>query len=88
MSKVKSSRMTKKERERKENRKGMMRWIILTLGYAIFLMWVSGMTQAYFPDLMTPGGGQYFDLQIGFIIVGTSVYFVLSGWLLKNSSKW
>lgn len=83
MEKVKSSRMTKKER--KENRKGRIRWLVLTLGYAIFLMWISGMTQAYLPGLITPGGGQYFDLQIGFIIIGTSVYFVLSAWILKNN---
>ena len=82
MSKVKSSRMAKKEK--KESRKSMIRWLILTFGYAVFLMWISGMTQAYFPGLITPGGGQYFDLQIGFIIIGTSVYFVLSAWILKT----
>lgn len=85
MNQVKSSRMTKKEKkEKKESQKDMIRWIVLTLGYAIFLMWVSGMTQAYFPNVITPGGGQYFDLQIGFIIIGTSVYFILSAWILKS----
>ena len=79
---VKSSRMSRKEK--KEIRKGMIRWVIFTIIYAIFLMWISGMAQAYFPTLVSPGGGQYFDVPIGIIIIGSSVYFVLAAYLFKN----
>lgn len=79
---VKSSRMSRKEK--KESRKGIISWAIFTLIYAIFLMWISGMAQAYFPTLVSTGAGQYFDVPIGIIIIGSSVYFVLAAYLFKN----
>ena len=82
MDKVKSSRTSKKAK--KEHEKEIVGWVIFTLVYAVFLMWISGMAQAYFPALMSPGGGQYFDVQIGVIVVGTSLYFVLATCIFKN----
>ena len=79
---VKSKRMSRKEKM--ENRKGMLGWVIFTVVYAIFLMWISGMAQAYFPTLVSPGGGQYFDVPIGIIIIGSSFYLVLAAYLFKN----
>lgn len=79
---VKSNRMSRKEK--KEIGKGMLSWVIFTIAYAIFLMWISGMAQAYFPTLVSPGGGQYFDVPIGIIIIGSSLYFVLVAYLFKN----
>ena len=79
---VKSSRMSKKEK--KEIRVGIIGFVIFTIIYGVFLMWISGMAQAYFPTLVSPGGGQYFDVPIGIIIIGSSVYFVLAAYLFKN----
>jgi len=79
---VKSKRMSKKEK--KENRKGSIGFAIFTLIYAIFLMWVSGMAQAYFPTIVSPGGGQYFDVPIGIIVIGSAFYFALAAYLFKN----
>lgn len=79
---VKSSRMSRKEK--KEIRVGIIGFVIFTIIYGVFLMWVSGMAQAYFPTLVSPGGGQYFDVPIGIIIIGSSVYFVLAAYLFKN----
>jgi sterol desaturase/sphingolipid hydroxylase (fatty acid hydroxylase superfamily) len=75
-------RMSRKEKM--ENRKGILGWVIFTVVYAIFLMWVSGMAQAYFPTLVSPGGGQYFDVPIGIIIIGSSFYLILAAYLFKN----
>lgn len=75
MSEVKSSRMSKKEK--KENKKEIIGGILFTLVYGIFLMWISGMAQVYFPGLVSPGGGQYFDVSLGIIVIGTALYFVL-----------
>jgi hypothetical protein len=81
MSKVKSSRTSKKAK--KEHKKEIIGGILFTLVYAIFLMWISGMAQAYFPGLASLGGGQYFDVSLGVIVVGTALYFVLVS-CLKN----
>lgn len=80
--KVKSSRTTKKAK--KENKKEIVGAVFFTLVYAIFLMWLSGMAQAYFPGLASPGGGQYFDVSLGVIVVGTSLYLALATCLFKN----
>jgi len=80
---VKSQRMNNK-RNKKERKKAFLKWMILTLGYAVFLMWISGMAQTYFPTVIGVGAGQYFDLYIGIIILGTSIYFIMSGYLLKK----
>ena len=80
--KVKSSRTSKKTK--KEHKKEIVEWVFFTLVYVVFLMWISGMAQAYFPGLASPGGGQYFDVQIGVIVVGTSLYFALATCLFKN----
>ena len=80
---IKSKRMSKKtKRERKE---AFLKWVVLTLGYAIFLMWISGMTRTYLPTVIGIGAGQYFDIYIGIIILGTSIYFIMSGYLLKKN---
>lgn len=80
---VKSQRMSNKTKK-KERKKAFIKWIVLTLGYAGFLMWISGMTQVYLPTVVGIGAGQYLDLYIGIVILGTSIYFILSGYLLKN----
>jgi len=80
---VKSQRMNNK-RNKKERKKAFLKWMILTFGYAVFLMWISGMAQTYFPTVIGVGAGQYFDLYIGIIILGTSIYFIMSGYLLKK----
>jgi len=82
MSEVKSSRTSKKTK--KEDKKEIVGWVFFTLVYAVFLMWLSGMAQAYFPGLASPGGGQYFDVPIGVIVIGTSLYFVLATCLFKK----
>ena len=80
--KVKSSRTSKKAK--KEHKKETVGAVLFTLAYVIFLMWISGMAQAYFPSLASPGGGQYFDVQIGIIVAGTALYFALATCLFKN----
>jgi membrane protein YqaA with SNARE-associated domain len=81
---VESSRMRKKEK--KENKKGLS-WVIFTIVYIVFMMWLSGMAKAYFPNLVSPGAGQYFDVSTGIIIIGTSFYFILAAYLYKKNNQ-
>jgi polyferredoxin len=83
--KIKSSRTNKKTK--KESKKEIVGWVLFTLVYAVFLMWISGMAQAYFPALVSPGGGQYFDVPIGVIVIGTSLYFVLATYIFKKNMR-
>lgn len=85
MNGVKSSRMSKKEK--KEHKKEIIGGMLFTLVYGIFLMWISGMAQAYFPGLVSPGGGQYFDVSLGIIVVGTALYFVLVSYFKNKYAR-
>ena len=81
MSVTSSRKKTKKEIER---RRGMRDFIIFTVIYAIFLMWLSGMAQFYFPEAVSPGGGQYFDIYIGIFIIGNALYIMIAACILKK----
>jgi len=82
MSVTSSRKKTKKEIARA--RKGMRDFVVFTLIYAIFLMWISGMSQFYFPDVVSPGGGQYFDIYIGIFIIGSALYIMIAAFILKK----
>jgi len=80
---VTSSRK-KSKKEIQRARKGMRDFIVFTVIYAIFLMWISGMSQFYFPEVVSPGGGQYFDIYIGIFIIGSALYIMIAAYILKK----
>ena len=82
MSVTSSRKKSKKEIE--STRKAMKHFVVFTLIYAICLMWLSGMAQFYLPGVLSPGGGQYFDIYLGIIIIGSSLYVMIAAWILKK----
>ena len=83
MSEVTSSRK-KSKKQREAAKKTMKHFVVFTLIYAICLMWISGMAQFYLPGVITPGGGQYFDIYLGIIIIGSSLYVMIAAYILKK----
>lgn len=80
---VKSKR--KKNERKKENiRQRLIYLLIFTVLYAVFLMWSYGNVNHYFPEPIHVGLGQYFDLSIGIIILGTTIYMALAGIFYKK----
>lgn len=80
MGKIKPDKGTTK----KETKVNFLHWIIFTLIYIISLMWLSGMGQHYFPEPIHVGFGQYFDLSIGILILGISIYITIATVIFKK----
>lgn len=70
-----------------KKKKGIGNFIIFTLIYAIFLMWLVGTLSHYYPAPVHVGGGQYFDLSIGAVIIGGSIFIMLAAILYKKINK-
>ena len=80
MGKIKPDKGTTK----KETKMSFLHWTIFTLIYIIFLMWLSGMGQHYFPEPIHVGVGQYFDLSTGVLILGISIYITIATVIFKK----
>lgn len=81
------SRRNKKKKPKSERKDKIIKWVVFTLIYAIFLMWVSGMILHYYPDPVNVGAGQYFDIYIGLLILGGSVFFIFASILINKLRK-
>ena len=85
MGAVQSRRKARKTRN--EVKKKFLQFLIFTVFYAIFLMWVSGMTAHYYPEPIGIGWGQYIDLQIGLLIIGGTLYFMIMTLILRKTKR-
>ncbi|MHA1251741.1 MAG: hypothetical protein ACTSRP_17255 [Candidatus Helarchaeota archaeon] len=85
MNSVKSRRQKKKTK--KIGKEKILHFLIFTVIYVIFVMWISGMGQHYFPQPIHVGFGQYLDLQVGIYLIGLGLYFPLAMLIYKKSKE-
>lgn len=72
---VKPAKRGKKE---ELSSKDWLHYTIFVTIWVLFVMWLYGMADTYFPDPIHIGFGQYLDIAQGIIILGFTVFFIFS----------
>jgi cadmium resistance protein CadD (predicted permease) len=61
-------------------------FVIFTIGYIIFLMWLYGTVNHYFHSVHI-GFGQYLDPAVAIIVIGIGIYTYLAALLVRYARK-
>ena len=84
-------REKRKLKRKQMNLKGIVYYISFSIPYILFMMYIYGMAEHYYPDPIEFLPGQYISISLGVILLGTLLFIIISSiftyYIIKKLKK-
>lgn len=84
-------REKRKLKRKQMNLKGILYYISFSIPYILFMMYIYGMAEHYYPDPIEFAPGQYISIGLGIILFGTLLFIIISSiftyYIIKKLKK-